>query len=183
MVAESMRLRSGTHNEHVAQIDAALKPAIQKHTIDKPAQAQPNGDQAQRDEHDAARNIRGMCQIERAGQQQSGGKARLNAQALFMQVVGQTGRIVEVHPPAGEDKRDREAAQHRQKNPHRTSVEKGSPIELAGAVYRSGVQFECGGNYGRQDDRQNIKTNPEVGGAMGIARRGSRSLDRPFRGR
>ncbi len=72
MVAKGLRLWSGADNEHVARIQAPVEAPIEQHTIDEPPQAQGDGDQQHRADHDAARNINvRMHQVKRAGQQQA----------------------------------------------------------------------------------------------------------------
>ena len=66
-----MRLRPGADDEHVARIQAAFEAPVEHNAIDKAAQAQRHGNHPYRDQHNAAGNIVGVNQIERAGQQQA----------------------------------------------------------------------------------------------------------------
>ena len=79
MVAKGLRLRSGADNEYVARIQAAVEAPIEKHAIDEPPQTQRDGDQQHRADHDTARNIVGVHQVKRAGEQQARGEAGLRA--------------------------------------------------------------------------------------------------------
>ncbi len=71
MVAQGLRLGSGADDEYVARVQTAVEAPIEKHAKDEPTQAQGDGDQQHGADHDAARNIVGMHQVKRAGEQQA----------------------------------------------------------------------------------------------------------------
>ena len=71
MVAQGLRLRSGADNEHVARIQPPVEAPIEKYAKDEPPQAQSDCDQEHRADHNAARDVVGMHQVKRAGEQQA----------------------------------------------------------------------------------------------------------------
>ena len=88
MMTKSVRLRPGADDEHVARIQAAIEAPVEQEAIDEAPQAQRDGYQDHRADHDSAGNIVGVNQVERAGEQQAGGETGLRAQPLLMQKVG-----------------------------------------------------------------------------------------------
>ena len=105
MMAQRMRLRAGADDQHVARAHAAVEAAVQQDAVNQPAQAQRNGHQTHRDQHDAARNIVGVNQIKGAGEQQAGGEAGLHAQPLLMQKIGEPRGSIQMQAPAGDHQR------------------------------------------------------------------------------
>ena len=76
VMAQRMRFRAGAHDQHVARAHAAGKAPVEQNAIDQPPQAQSHGDQADRDDHNAARNVVGVHQVKGPGEQQRGGEDR-----------------------------------------------------------------------------------------------------------
>ena len=181
MVAQGVRFRSGADDEHVARIQTAVEAPIEEHAIDEPPQAQGDGDQAHRADHDAARNVVGMHQVKRAGEQQARSETGLRAEALLVQKIGEALRRVQVHAAAGGDERKGEAAEQSQQNAHRPAVKQG-PVPKSSAR-RSGEW--CGtrkdrGHSGSQADRQDIQEYPELGRAASGPRGATRGARFPF---
>jgi len=67
MIAERVRLSSGSNDEYVAAAYAAFKAMVKQEAVAEPAKAEPNGDKQDRDNHDAAGNIFRVNQEECAG--------------------------------------------------------------------------------------------------------------------
>jgi hypothetical protein len=105
MMAQRMRLRAGAHDQHVARAHAALETAVDQHPVDQPPQAQRHRHQADGDQHHGARNVLGVNQVKRPGEQQAGVEAGLHAQPLLMQKTGQPDGRVQMQSPAGHDQR------------------------------------------------------------------------------
>ncbi len=57
MVAQSAGLRSGAHDQNIAGSHASFKSTVKQHSINQAAQAEGNNYQAQRNDHDSARNV------------------------------------------------------------------------------------------------------------------------------
>jgi hypothetical protein len=94
VIAERMGLWSGANYEYIASAYAAFEIMVEQYAVSKPPQTEPDGDQPDGDHHDAAGNVFGVKQKQRAGQQQPGCKAGLNTEPLLMQDVAQVGRRI-----------------------------------------------------------------------------------------
>ena len=78
-MTESVRLRPGADDEHVARTQAAIEAPVEQNAIHQAPETQRDGHQTHRAQHDAAGNIVGVNQIKRAGEQQAGGDTGLRA--------------------------------------------------------------------------------------------------------
>ncbi len=79
VMTESVRLRPGADDQYVACAQAAVEAPIEQDAIHQAPESHRNGHQTHRTQHDAAGNIVGVSQIERAREQQARGEAGLRA--------------------------------------------------------------------------------------------------------
>ncbi len=70
VMAKRMRLRSGAHDEHVARAHSTVETPVDEGAVNQPAHTQRDGNQAYRDQYDAAGNFFGVNQVKRAGKKQ-----------------------------------------------------------------------------------------------------------------
>ena len=162
VMTERVRFRAGADDEHVARAHAALESAVEQGAIDEAAQAKGDRDQDHRDEHDAPRNIFGVNQIERAGEQKAGGEADLHAEALLMQEGAQAGRRVEMQPAAGNNQTSGERGEQSQQDPHGAAVKERSIVESACSDDGTCVALVDGGDDRGDKDCEDIKKHPEL---------------------
>src|ERR1035441_2214381 len=101
---------------------ATVKTPVDQEAVNQPAQAERDGDQAHRDQHDAARNVLGINQVERTGEQQAGDEAGLHAQLLLMEQAGEARGGIQMQPPADHDEREDEFASKGKQYADRTAM-------------------------------------------------------------
>ena len=154
VLAERVCLNACADDEHVAGVEPAIEPAIKKNPIDEAAECQADGDEADGFKHNGARNNDCSDQVERAGEQEAGGKAGLGAHPLLMEEVGHVHGRIEMQSPAGDNEREGEAAQEGQKNPNRQAVEQRALEKVPRAHYGGGAEpVECSAHRGQKDGK------------------------------
>jgi hypothetical protein len=163
VMAEGMRLRAGTDDEDIAGVDAALETAVEQEPIDQAAQTERKGNESDRDQNDAAGDIRGVNQVERSGEQQAGGQAGLNIQSLLMKKTNQPGRGIELQTAADDNERNGKSAQEGEQDAHGTAMNEGAVPKTFCACYRAGMQFVQSGQQRGSDDGNPIQDHPQLG--------------------
>ena len=148
VMAQRVGLGAGAHDENIARADAAVELAIEKNAIGKAAKAQGHGHQSDGDEHNAPRNVVGVHQVERAGEQKAGGEAGLHAQPLLMEIAGEAHGVVEIETAAGQDEGCRISAQQGEQNTHGPALDQRAMHESLGSAHGAGMQLVQRGKSG-----------------------------------
>ena len=169
MMAERMRLRPGADDEHVAGSHATVEAPVNQEAVNHAAQAERDGDQAHRDEHNAAGNILGVNQVEGTGEEQAGDKAGLRAQPLLMEKAGQAGGSIQMQTPADDDQREGESAQKGQQDPHGAAMNERAAPQTPCALDRPGMEDVERGQRSRPQDGEDIQDHPQPGHVPGVA--------------
>ena len=181
VMAKRHGLWPGAHDEHIARAKTALKVAVEQHAIDQAPHAEDNGDQPHGNQHNAARNVFGMHQIERAGKQQSRGEAGLHAAALLAENIIEAERRVEVQSPADHDQSHCESAQKNQQDSHRAAMDQRAAQKSLCTRHRPRVLPVKGSGERACNDSHRVQRHPEVGLATRPANRIHRRFFCPSR--
>ena len=180
MVAQSVGLRTGAHDEDIAGTHASFKATVEQNPINQAAQAEGNNHQAQRNDDDSARDVVEVNEVQSSREQKKRGEAGLNGKPLLMEITAEAGRPIEVQALADDDQRDDEPTQQAQEDSHGAAVNQGSVPKAPRSGDRGLVEFiERGENRGTQNS-DCIQGHPEFGSATCITRRTPTPHRHPF---
>src|SRR5260221_11870342 len=103
-----------------------------------------------------------MYQVERAGEEQAGSKACLEAAPLLTEDAGHFCGGIKKKTAAGNDERNGEAAKQGQKNPDGAIRDQSSTPEAFGLFHGTGMQLVHGGNECCNQNRSYIQSHPKL---------------------
>jgi len=127
--------QASADDQHIAGAHAAVKPAVDQHSVKPKRRMLSEMVTSPPDQHDAARDILGMNEIESARKQQTRGETGLHAHSLLMKITGQPGWRVQVKPPADEQQRNRISAQKGEQDASSIAHESACPARILCAIH------------------------------------------------
>src|SRR6266567_2626072 len=101
-----------------------------------------------------------MNQINCAGEQKSGGEARLDGKALLIQEAVKPGGVIEIKPSTCDDEGQDESAKERKQNSDRPAPDESSVEKLAHSIYGIGVNLPESGNQSGSQNSNCVQQHP-----------------------